>query len=119
MKALSNQRALIERVLSCPSTQEVLDAVRKKLVGKRITSIKFTIENNEISVSLQLSDKQQIVVNMPDLSLAQLLRNPQIAREEQDIYYQNHVYRPLTSRVRKRKGRRTREPTDTFSPVRL
>ncbi len=104
----TNDPQTMERVMSCPATQGKLGRIRAMLEGRRIRKVEFTNEAETVGIRLHLDDKQQVVVSMGELSLTMLLRDPDVAREEQDRYYQTHVYRPMRRRRRK-KGTSTDE----------
>ena len=103
----ANTPHVLERVMSCPAAQAKLETVRVMLEGRRIRKVEFTNETRTVGILLHLDDKQQVVVSMAELSLTMLLRDPDVAREEQDRYYETHVYRPI--RRRRRKGANTSE----------
>ena len=94
--------ATIERVMSCPATQAKLNKVRLTLEGKRIVKVQFTCEYNHIEIQIHLDDGEHVKVFMEELALMMLLRDSDIARQEQDLYYKSQIYR--RTRRRKRKG---------------
>lgn len=99
--------ATIERVMSCPATQAKLNKVRLTLEGKRIDRVEFSCECNHIEIQIHLDDGEHVKVFMEELALMMLLRDSDIARQEQDLYYKSQIYRQ--TRRRKKKGTNTNE----------
>ena len=95
--------SVLERVMSCLAMKGKLEAVRAMLEGRRIKKVEFTHEIHTVGILLHLANKDEVVVSMAELSLSMLLRDPDIARQEQDLYYKTHTYRPMKRR-RQKKG---------------
>jgi len=96
----------MKRVIACPATQAKLESVKAMLEGKCIKKVEFTWGEEGVVIVLHLDNREHVSVSMPELSLNMLLRDPAIAKEEQDRYYETHVYRPIRRR-RTKKGRKT------------
>ncbi len=93
----------LERVMSCLAAQLKFQSLQAMLEGRRIKKVEFTNETQFVGIWLHLDNKEVVVVSMAELSLTMLLRDPDVARQEQDLYYKTHVYRP-TRRRRHKKG---------------
>ena len=102
------RQQVVERVIACPATQTKLESVRVMLEGKRIKKVGFTSGSDAVVIVLHLDNRKQVSVSMAELSLNMLLRDPNVAKEEQERYYETHVYRPIRRR-RTKKGRKTDE----------
>ena len=92
---------LLDRVLSCLATRTKLNAIRAMLDGRRIEKVEFTNEIQAVGISLHLDNGVQVIVSMPELNLTMLLRDPDIGRQEQDLYHKNN-YRPIRRRKPKK-----------------
>ena len=103
-----NKQQVVERVMACPATKNKLQSVQTMLEGKRIKKVEFSCGADAVVIVLHLDNRKQVSVSMPELNLNILLRDPDIAREEQERYYETHVYRPIRRR-RTKKGRKTDE----------
>ena len=104
----TNDLSVLARVMSCPAAHTKLESVRVMLEGRRIRKVEFENAGEAVAIRLHLDYRQQVVVAMAELSLVMLLRDPEIARQEQDLYYRNHVYRPI-GRRRRKKGTNTND----------
>lgn len=88
--------------MSCPATQAKLNTLRIALEGKRITDVTFNCECNHIEITIRLDDGEHVKVFTEEFTLMMLLRDSDIARQEQGLYYKSQIYRQ--TRRRKRKG---------------
>ena len=99
------RQQVVERVIACPATQAKLESVRAMLEGKRIRKVEFTSGADAVVIVLHLDNRKQVSVSMAELSLNMLLRDPNVAKEEQERYYETHVYRPIRRRRKTKKGK--------------
>ncbi len=95
--------SVLARVMACLAAQLKFQTIRAMLEGRRIKKVEFTNEIHTVGILLHLANKDEVVVSMAELSLSMLLRDPDIARQEQDLYYKTHTYRPMKRR-RQKKG---------------
>jgi hypothetical protein len=95
---------VVEGVMQCPAAQSKFEAIRAMLEGRKIKSMEFTAEVDAVGILLRLNDGHKVLVSMPELSLMMLLRDPDIGRQEQDLYYTKHVYRIPRRRKKRRRG---------------
>lgn len=101
--------SLMERVLSCPATEAKLAKVRAMLEGRRIRTLEFVNEVQTVGIRLHLDNRTKVVVTMAELSLTMLLRDPEIGRQEQDLFYRKYSYRPIGRRKRKKGAKKNEE----------
>ena len=104
-----SKQQVVERVMACPATQTKLQSVQAMLEGRRIKKVGFTSGSDAVVIVLHLDNRKQVSVSIAELALNMLLRDPAIAKEEQERYYETHVYRPMRRRRKQKKGRKPNE----------
>lgn len=80
----------IIRICTCPAAQKRLENVVNTLKGSTITDVSFSNCISAIGVNIKLNDNHEILIHLPCLSLDELLENPEIRAQEQELYNREH-----------------------------
>ena len=97
-----NSHNNVERVMACPTCLKKLRFIERKLTGKTVESVEFTNEIDSVGILLHFDDGDTFLASAKELRLTELLRDPDIGRQEQYLY-EKTLYRPMKRR-RQKKG---------------